>query len=226
VSGWRHSRIRYSNPGSSTIGIGSGEAGATAPTTIFASAGMNGDVAGTGAVMISTGSVLKIRNTLLAVVALSVATTLLAGCKDLGSDTPSSGGGTGSSTNQSVTGNQPVTQHQPATKPAKPAKPHGTLGQENALGAAQDYLDFQAFSRAGLIDQLSSRYGDASSKADATWAVNHLDVNWNEQAVKAAKDYLSMQHFSRAGLIEQLSSRYGDQFTRAQAIYGVNHVGL
>src|SRR5215469_11075559 len=38
VSGCRHSRIRYSKPGSSTIGIGSGEAGATAPTTIFASA--------------------------------------------------------------------------------------------------------------------------------------------------------------------------------------------
>ena len=34
-----------------------GDAGATAPTTILASVGMNGDCAGTGAVMISTGSV-------------------------------------------------------------------------------------------------------------------------------------------------------------------------
>ena len=56
VSGWRHSRSRYSKPGSSTIGIGSGAAGATAPTTIFASRGMNGDCAGIGAVTISTGS--------------------------------------------------------------------------------------------------------------------------------------------------------------------------
>ena len=46
VLGCRHSSIRYSNPGSSTIGIGSGDAGATAPTTIFASNGMNGDCAG------------------------------------------------------------------------------------------------------------------------------------------------------------------------------------
>ena len=38
------------------MGIGPGEAGATAPTTIFASKGMNGDWAGTGPVMISTGS--------------------------------------------------------------------------------------------------------------------------------------------------------------------------
>jgi hypothetical protein len=56
VVGCRHSRIRYSKPGRSTIGIGSGEAGATAPTTIFASTGMNGDCAGIGAVTISTGS--------------------------------------------------------------------------------------------------------------------------------------------------------------------------
>ena len=56
VLGCRHSRSRYSNPGSSTIGIGSGDAGATAPTTILASAGMNGDCAGIGAVTISTGS--------------------------------------------------------------------------------------------------------------------------------------------------------------------------
>ena len=44
--------MRYSNPGSSTIGMGSGDAGATAPTTIFASSGMNGDCAGTGPVTI------------------------------------------------------------------------------------------------------------------------------------------------------------------------------
>ena len=46
------------NPGSSTMGIGSGEAGATAPTTIFADGptGMKGDCAGIGAVTISTGS--------------------------------------------------------------------------------------------------------------------------------------------------------------------------
>jgi hypothetical protein len=56
VLGCRHSRIRYSKPGRSTIGIGSGDAGPIAPTTIFASVGMNGDCAGIGAVTISTGS--------------------------------------------------------------------------------------------------------------------------------------------------------------------------
>ena len=94
------------------------------------------------------------------------------------------------------------TTHRATTKPP-------TVSQEQALGAAQDYLNVTAFSRAGLIDQLSSSAGSGFSKADATWAVDHLSVNWNEQAVKAAKDYLQLTHFSCNGLIEQLSSSAG-----------------
>ena len=84
----------------------------------------------------------------------------------------------------------------------------------------------QAFSRQGLIDQLSSGYGEGFSVADATWAVDHLTVDWNAQAARAAKEYLSMQSFSHAGLVEQLSSPYGEKFTRAQAEYGVSQAGL
>jgi hypothetical protein len=112
-----------------------------------------------------------------------------------------------------------------ATKATKP-KPSFTASQEQAIGAAKDYLDFSAFSRSGLINQLSSKYGSGFSKADAIFAVNHLTVNWNEQAVRSAKDYLSMTHFSRAGLIQQLSSKYGSGYTVAQATYAANHVGL
>ena len=84
----------------------------------------------------------------------------------------------------------------------------------------------QAFSRAGLIKQLSSQYGAGYSLADATFAVDSLNVDWNAQAARAAKEYLSTQPFSRAGLIEQLSSQYGAEFTYAQAVYGVNAAGL
>jgi hypothetical protein len=101
-----------------------------------------------------------------------------------------------------------------------------TAGQSNALRSAQSYLAFQAFSRLGLIDQLSSQYGDGYSKADATWAADHVHANWNAQAVKAGRDYLKMEGFSRSGLIDQLSSPYGDQFTVAQATYAADHLGL
>lgn len=111
------------------------------------------------------------------------------------------------------------------TKPPV-TKPELTAGQEQAVGSAQDYLATGHFSRAGLIKQLSSPYGSDFSKADATFAVNYLHVNWREQAVGSAQEYLATSHFSRAGLIEQLSSPYGSEYTRAEAIYAVNKVGL
>jgi Host cell surface-exposed lipoprotein len=109
---------------------------------------------------------------------------------------------------------------------AKAEKPSMTKSQEQALGAAQDYLEFSGFSKAGLIDQLSSEYGDGFPRKDATWAVNHLEVDWRKQAVRSAKDYLDLSHFSRQGLIDQLSSKHGDKYTVAEATYAANQVGL
>jgi hypothetical protein len=106
------------------------------------------------------------------------------------------------------------------------AAPQLTASQEQAVGSAQSYLELSAFSRKGLIKQLSSSYGEGFSVKDATFAVDYLKVDWNEQAAKKAKEYLALQHFSRAGLIKQLESRYGEQFTHAQAVYGVNKAGL
>ncbi|MGA9762616.1 MAG: Ltp family lipoprotein [Gaiellaceae bacterium] len=115
----------------------------------------------------------------------------------------------------------------PTTTSAPPA-PKMTAAQEQAIQSAQSYLSMDSgFSRTGLIDQLSSSAGSGFPKAVAVFAVNHLNVNWNEQAVLAAKGYLAMgTGFSREGLIDQLSSSAGSQFTRAQAVYAANHVGL
>jgi len=110
----------------------------------------------------------------------------------------------------------------PPTPPPPPPKPEETAGQQNARRSAEDYLESQGFSRKGLIKQLSSQYGEGYTKAEAIYAVNHINVDWNEQAVRAAKSYLKSQAFSRQNLIEQLSSDYGDGFTHAQAVYGVN----
>ncbi len=115
-----------------------------------------------------------------------------------------------------------------ASKP-KPTKstPSYTVAQQQAIEAAQTYLSMgTGFSRAGLIQQLSSKYGDGFSVADATFAVDHIKVSWNQQAVESAKTYLQMGGFSRASLVQQLSSKYGDGFTLAQATYAANHVGL
>jgi hypothetical protein len=94
------------------------------------------------------------------------------------------------------------------------------------VAKANDYLQFEAFSRTGLINQLSSQYGDGFSVADATYAVDHITVDWNEQAAKKAQSYLQIEHFSHDGLVQQLESQYGDGFTHAQAEYGVSTTGL
>jgi hypothetical protein len=98
--------------------------------------------------------------------------------------------------------------------------------QQQAVRSAQSYLDFKGFSRQGLIDQLSSEYGDQFSVQDATAAVDSLNVDWNAQAVKAAQSYLEFKGFSCQGLIDQLSSPYGDQFTVDQASFGARQAGV
>ncbi|WP_167493154.1 Ltp family lipoprotein [Micromonospora ureilytica] len=98
--------------------------------------------------------------------------------------------------------------------------------QKNAVRSAQDYLSYVAFSRKGLIKQLSSDAGDGYSLEAATYAVDSLDIDYNEQAVKSAQDYLKNGAFSRKGLITQLESDAGDGFTHSQAVYGVDEAGL
>ena len=100
--------------------------------------------------------------------------------------------------------------------PTPPPPPPLSPGQQNALRSAADYLDYTAFSRQGLIDQL--KFEDYS-EADATWAVDHLTVDWNQQAALMAEDYLDYTSFSRQGLVDQLVF---SGFTPAEAEYGVS----
>ena len=91
-----------------------------------------------------------------------------------------------------------------------------TAGQENAIESAESYLDYSAFSRQGLIEQLEY---EEFSTADATFAVDHVTVDWNAEAVESAKSYLEYSSFSKSGLIEQLEY---EGFTPAQAQYGAD----
>jgi hypothetical protein len=100
-----------------------------------------------------------------------------------------------------------------------PEQPALTIAQSNAISSAQSYLDYTAFSRKGLVDQLVF---EGYSVADATFAVDWTAPDWNEQAAKAAQSYLDYTAFSRQGLIDQLVF---EGFTLAQAEFGVAAVG-
>jgi hypothetical protein len=109
--------------------------------------------------------------------------------------------------------------------PQQATGPRLTGPQNNAVRSAKQYLSIQGFSRDGLIQQLSSEAGDGYPLADATIAVDSLDVDWNEQAARSAKNYLQIMGFSCDGLIQQLSSSAGDKYTESQAAYGAQQAG-
>jgi hypothetical protein len=54
------------------------------------------------------------------------------------------------------------------TKQAKPQS-NVTTARQQVIGSAQDYLANQAFSRVGLIGQLSSKYGEQITRAQAQY---------------------------------------------------------
>ena len=111
---------------------------------------------------------------------------------------------------------------QPSSNPTAVGPPYGfeseplsPASQQNAVRAAEEYIEMSGFSRKGLIEQLVY---EGYSAADATYAVDQIAVDWNSQAVRSANDYLDMSPFSRSGLIEQLQY---EGFTPSQAAYGV-----
>jgi hypothetical protein len=130
-------------------------------------------------------------------------------------------GSTADTSSEPLTAQAPTTAGAPTTAaPTTTAAPEMTPGQANALKKAESYLSFSAFSRAGLIKQLEF---EGFSNADATYAIDTMNPDWNEQAVEKAKSYLETSSFSRSGLIQQLEY---EGFTPAEAEHGVNATGL
>lgn len=113
-----------------------------------------------------------------------------------------------------------------AEEPVEEEHEFSSMEAENAYRQAQSYLEFSAFSKQGLIDQLTSEYGSGYKKKAAKEAVEYLEesgeVDWYDEAYRSAKDYLDSSPFSKKGLIAQLSSKYGGQFTEKQATKAVN----
>lgn len=95
-----------------------------------------------------------------------------------------------------------------------------TVSQKSAIRKADLYLSTMPFSRESLIKQLEF---EGFSTDDATYGVDALSVDWNEQASKKAKQYLDIMGYSRSGLIEQLEF---EGFTSEQAEFGVTANGL
>ena len=88
----------------------------------------------------------------------------------------------------------------------------------NALQKAYDYLDYTAFSKSGLYEQLL--YEDYPEDA-AQFAIDNVETDWNQNALQKAIDYLDYTAFSDQGLYEQLVY---EGFTPEQAQYAINNL--
>jgi len=91
-----------------------------------------------------------------------------------------------------------------------------TSSQRRAIALAKEYIFYRPFSRKSLIYQMKFEGFTAS---DATYAVDHLTVNWNNQAYKKAKRWLDYRSFSQSELVGQLMF---DGFTPDQAQFAVD----
>lgn len=161
-----------------------------------------------------------------ALVVLAACAALLTACSSAAPGQPSATSGSCIGSGCSSTAPNPssytrvpaaTTTRAPTTTPPAPAM---TTSQANAVRKAESYLAYQAFSRTGLIKQLQY---EGFSAADATYAVDHVTVDWTEQADKKAAEYMRYQAFSRSGLIKQLQY---EGFTADQAAHGAKSVGL
>lgn len=95
-----------------------------------------------------------------------------------------------------------------------------TIGEQNALEKAYDYLSTMAFSYKGLIEQLEF---EGFSNSEATYAADHCGADWDVQAARKAREYLNIMSLSRSDLIDQLEF---EGFTASQAAYGASENGL
>ncbi len=103
---------------------------------------------------------------------------------------------------------------------ASKEKEEASLPREyvNAKQAAIDYLNYTAFSKEGLYDQLIyEKYPDDAAR----YAVDNVDVDWKSQALAMAKDYLDYSSFSDSGLYEQLIY---EKFTSEEAQYAIDNL--
>lgn len=95
---------------------------------------------------------------------------------------------------------------------------------KSAVMKAEFYANDVHMSKLGVYNQLISEYGEKFSEEAATYAIEHITVDWKENALKKAEDYLSNMHFSQEGVYDQLVSEHGERFTEEEARYAADNV--
>lgn len=86
-----------------------------------------------------------------------------------------------------------------ASEPRKPPSLSTPSASRTPSSPRRTTLSFSAFSKTGLIDQLSSKYGDGFPKADAVFAVNHISENWKRTGSQVREGLPELQFVQLSG---------------------------
>ncbi|MCI8732350.1 MAG: hypothetical protein HFH57_14765 [Lachnospiraceae bacterium] len=95
---------------------------------------------------------------------------------------------------------------------------------QSAVNSAANYSNIMHMSKTGIYNQLTSEYGDQFSAEAAQYAIDHINVDWNENALQKAKTYQDEMNMSPAAIRDQLISEYGEQFTTEEADYAISNL--
>lgn len=105
-----------------------------------------------------------------------------------------------------------------APAPAPAAAPEVSREFRNALGSANDYLNYTSFSKSGLYDQLVY---EGFPEDAVQYAVDNVVTDWNANALQTAMDYLDYSSFSDQGLYDQLIY---EGYSAEQAQYAIDNL--
>ena len=142
-----------------------------------------------------------------------LALLMLASCSGKGSQWASSDKGSASSAVASQSSSPSKTSNSTTASASKE--------NEEALKKAKAYMeDMGPYSKEGLYDQLTALDEGVKSQA-ARYAVDQLEVDWEQAALTRAQSYLDDENLSRKELLEQLKT---EKFTDEEAEYAVEHV--
>lgn len=108
-------------------------------------------------------------------------------------------------------------------EPTDKIEPDEETLKAEVLAKAQNYSDTLYMSKSLLLNQLTNPEFDGYSKALAEYAVENINVDYNENAKNKAILYRDEMSMSEEEIKNQLSSKYGDGFTDKEVAYAIEH---
>ena len=79
-------------------------------------------------------------------------------------------------------------------------------------------------SQAAIYNQLISDSGEKFTEAQAQYAMEHLEADWNANALHKAKEYRESTNMTKSAIYDQLISEHGDKFEPEEASYAIKNL--